>query len=40
MRKLILSMQVSLDGFIEGPGGDMSWMKCKPRQGTTVGSDF
>ena len=25
MRKLILAMQVSLDGFIEGPGGDMSW---------------
>ena len=27
MRKLILSMQVSLDGFIEGPNGDMSWMQ-------------
>jgi dihydrofolate reductase len=26
MRKLILSMQVSLDGFIEGPNGDMSWL--------------
>lgn len=26
MRKLILSMQVSLDGFTEGPGGDMSWV--------------
>lgn len=26
MRKLILSMQVSLDGFIEGSDGDMSWM--------------
>ncbi|HZE84903.1 MAG TPA: dihydrofolate reductase family protein [Puia sp.] len=25
MRKLILAMQVSLDGFVEGPGGDMSW---------------
>jgi dihydrofolate reductase len=27
MRKLILSMQISLDGFIEGPHGDMSWIK-------------
>jgi dihydrofolate reductase len=26
MRKLILSMQVSLDGFIEGPNGDSSWL--------------
>lgn len=26
MRKLILSMQISLDGFAEGPGGDMSWL--------------
>ena len=27
MRKLILSMQVSLDGFIEGENGDMSWLQ-------------
>jgi dihydrofolate reductase len=27
MRKLILNMQVSLDGYIEGPNGDMSWIK-------------
>ncbi len=27
MRKLILCMQVSLDGFVEGPDGDMSWMQ-------------
>src|ERR1700712_417296 len=27
MRKLILSMQVSLDGFIEGENGDVSWIK-------------
>lgn len=26
MRKLILSIQTSLDGFIEGPDGDMSWV--------------
>jgi dihydrofolate reductase len=28
MRKLILSMQVSLDGYVEGPNGDMSWMQA------------
>jgi dihydrofolate reductase len=27
MRTLILSMQVSLDGYIEGPRGDMSWIE-------------
>jgi dihydrofolate reductase len=27
MRKLILSMQVSLDGFIEGEDGDSSWIQ-------------
>jgi dihydrofolate reductase len=27
MRKLILSMQVTLDGYVEGPNGDMSWMQ-------------
>lgn len=27
MRKLILSMQMSLDGFAEGPKKDMSWMQ-------------
>jgi dihydrofolate reductase len=26
MRKLILAMQTSLDGYIEGPNGDMSWL--------------
>ena len=25
MRKLIYRMSVSLDGFIEGPGGDLNW---------------
>ncbi len=25
MRKLVLSMQVSLDGFIEGPNGELDW---------------
>ncbi|RYU86953.1 dihydrofolate reductase [Mucilaginibacter terrigena] len=27
MRKLILSVSVSLDGYVEGPNGDMSWMQ-------------
>jgi len=27
MRKLILSMSTSLDGYVEGKNGDMSWMK-------------
>ena len=27
MRKLILSASVSLDGYVEGPNGDMSWMQ-------------
>lgn len=26
MRKIILSMQTSLDGFVEGENGDMSWI--------------
>jgi len=25
MRKIILMMSVSLDGFMEAPGGDLSW---------------
>ena len=27
MRKLVLSMQMSLNGFAEGPKKDMSWMQ-------------
>jgi len=26
MRKLKLQIQMSLDGFIAGPGGEMDWM--------------
>jgi dihydrofolate reductase len=26
MRKVILAMQMSLDGFIEGPNGEMDWL--------------
>ncbi len=25
MRKVILAMQVTLDGFIEGPNGELDW---------------
>jgi hypothetical protein len=31
MRKIIASLQVSVDGFIEGPNGELDWqklMKC------------
>jgi dihydrofolate reductase len=28
MRKIILAMSVSVDGFIEGPNHDMSWMRA------------
>jgi dihydrofolate reductase len=27
MRKVISAMQVSLDGFIEGPGGELDWIE-------------
>jgi hypothetical protein len=27
MRKVILSMMVTLDGFIEGPNGDIDWVE-------------
>ena len=26
MRKVILAMEMSLDGFIEGPNGEMDWL--------------
>lgn len=32
MRKLILAMQVSLDGFVEGENGDMSWTQTNDHQ--------
>ena len=30
MRKVILEVSVSLDGFIEGPGGDLDWLRLDP----------
>ncbi len=32
MRKLILSMHLSLDGFVEGPNKDMSWMQTDDKE--------
>jgi dihydrofolate reductase len=32
MRKLILSMHMSLDGFVEGPNKDMSWMQTDDKE--------
>ena len=26
MRKIIAALQVSVDGFIEGPNGEMDWL--------------
>ena len=37
MRKLILSLAVSLDGFIEGPKGEYDWCITDPDYGL---SDF
>jgi dihydrofolate reductase len=37
MRKLILSMQVSLDGFTEGENGDLNWLqKEDPEQWSDI----
>ena len=27
MRKLIISLHISLDGFVAGPKGEMDWIK-------------
>ena len=32
MRKLILAMQVSVDGYIEAPDGDMTWMQTDNKE--------
>lgn len=36
MRKVILNLAVTLDGFIEGPNGEVAW--C--RTNTPSGNDF
>jgi dihydrofolate reductase len=40
MRKLILSMQVSLDGYIESSTGDMDWMDINSNDGWDVVFDM
>jgi dihydrofolate reductase len=34
MRKIILMMSVSLDGFIEGPGREIDWHMVDARTGS------
>ncbi len=31
MRKIIAAMQISLDGFIEGPGGELDWAMAEDK---------
>jgi dihydrofolate reductase len=38
MRKIILSVHVSLDGFVAGPGGEMDWIKLDDEMFDLVGS--
>jgi len=37
MRKIILSMHVSLDGFVAGPNGEMDWIKLDNEMFDLVG---
>ena len=37
MRKIILSVHVSLDGFVAGPGGEMDWIKLDDEMFDLVG---
>lgn len=34
MRKIILNLAVTLDGFIEGPNGEIDWINVESDQGT------
>jgi hypothetical protein len=36
MRKLILKMSVTTDGFVGGPGGEIDWIFRSADQGTTA----
>lgn len=38
MREVILNLAVSLDGFIEGPNGEIDWLT--PETGSTAEADF
>lgn len=37
MRKVILTLAVSLDGFIEGPNKEIDWIEFTPETGETLG---
>ena len=37
MRKIILTLAVSLDGFIEGPNKEIDWIEFTPETGETLG---
>jgi dihydrofolate reductase len=39
MKKVILNLAVSLDGFIEGPNGEVDWMTFSEETGTAL-NDF
>jgi hypothetical protein len=32
MRKLRLQVQMTIDGYIAGPNGEMDWMPCIPEK--------
>ena len=36
MARFLYSVTMSLDGFIAGPGGDMSWLTLVPRPSLTT----
>jgi dihydrofolate reductase len=36
MRKLILKMSMSLDGFVSGPNGEADWMLCSQSEDSTA----
>lgn len=36
MRKIIAALQVSLDGFIEGPGGELDWVETWEGDGFNI----
>ena len=38
MRKLIISLHTSLDGFVAGPGGEMDWIKLDDEMFDFVGT--
>lgn len=39
MRKIILNLAVTLDGFIEGPNGEIDWLRMDPPQDADPGAE-